>query len=68
MARTRYWLNASGIAGYENGPGQFNVWAAARQARGNAYSRRGLFGSSGSDGQCSYYMHPNGSSVMTGRC
>jgi len=68
VARTRYWLNASGIAGYENGPGQFNVWAAARQARGNAYSRRGLFGSSGSDGQCSYYMHPNGSSVMTGRC
>src|SRR5687768_2993732 len=66
--RARYWLNAQGIAGYEGGPPQFNVAAAAQQARGNNSVRRGLFGSSGSDGQCSYYMHPNGSSVMTGRC
>jgi len=66
--RARYWLNARGIAGYQGGPPQFNLVAAGQQARGNAYTRRGLFGSSGSDGQCSYYMHPNGSSVMTGRC
>jgi hypothetical protein len=68
--RARYWLNAQGIAGYEGGPPQFNVAASARQqqARGNSSLRRGLFGSSGSDGSCSYYMHPNGSSVMTGRC
>lgn len=67
--RARYWLNARGIAGYEGGPPQFNLVAAGQQARGgNAHTRRGLFGSSGSDGQCSYYMHPNGSSVMTGRC
>jgi hypothetical protein len=68
VVRARYWLNARGIAGYEGGPPQFNVVAAAQQARGNSSVRRGLFGSSGSDGQCSYYMHPNGSSVMTGRC
>lgn len=68
VRRARYWLNARGIAGYEGGPPQFNVAAAAQQARGNSSVRRGLFGSSGSDGSCSYYMHPNGSSVMTGRC
>jgi hypothetical protein len=67
VVRARYWLNARGIAGYEGGPPQFNV-AAAQQARSSSSVRRGLFGSSGSDGQCSYYMHPNGSSVMTGRC
>jgi hypothetical protein len=66
--RARYWLNARGIAGYEGGPPQFNLVAAGQQARGSSSTRRGLFGSSGSDGQCSYYMHPNGSSVMTGRC
>jgi hypothetical protein len=66
--RARYWLNARGIAGYEGGPAQFNLTAAAQQARSGGQTRRGLFGSSGSDGQCSYYMHPNGSSVMTGRC
>jgi hypothetical protein len=67
VVRARYWLNSRGIAGYEGGPPQFNV-AAAQQARSSSSVRRGLFGSSGSDGQCSYYMHPNGSSVMTGRC
>jgi hypothetical protein len=66
--RARYWLDARGIAGYEGGPPQFNLVAAGQQARGNGTTRRGLFGSTGSDGQCSYYMHPNGSSVMTGRC
>ena len=68
VVRARYWLNARGIAGYEGGPPQFNLGAAAQQVRGNSHLRRGLFGSTGSDGQCSYYMHPNGSSVMTGRC
>ncbi len=63
----RYWMNAQGIGGLEGGPPIFNLVAAA-QARsgGNGYVRRGLFGSTGSDGSCSYYMHPNGSSVMTG--
>ena len=48
----------------EGGPPLFNlVTAAQAQNGGNSYTRRGLFGSTGSDGQCSYYMHPNGSSV-----
>lgn len=71
----RYWMGADGIGGYEGGPPVFNVAAAAQQAqRSNqgglysGYSRRGLFGSTGSDGECSYYMAPDGSSVMTGKC
>lgn len=65
----RYWMNAQGIGGVEGGPPIFNLVAAA-QARsgGNSYTRRGLFGGTGSDGNCSYYLHPNGSSVMTGSC
>ncbi len=71
----RYWMGADGIGGYEGGPPVFNVVAAAQQAqRSNqgglysGYTRRGLFGSTGSDGECSYYMAPDGSSVMTGKC
>ena len=65
----RYWMNAQGIGGMEGGPALFNLAAAAQaQSGGNSYTRRGLFGSTGSDGRCSYYMHPNGSSVMTGAC
>ncbi len=71
----RYWMRADGIGGYEGGPPLFNVAAAAQQAqRANqgglysGYTRRGLFGSTGSDGECSYYMAPDGSSVMTGKC
>jgi hypothetical protein len=65
----RYWMNEQGIGGVEGGPPLFNLVAAA-QARlgGNSYTRRGLFGGTGSDGNCSYYMHPGGSSVMTGAC
>jgi hypothetical protein len=48
----RYWLNAMGIGGFEGGPAAFNLAAAARQA-GGGYTRRGPFGSMGSDGQCS---------------
>jgi hypothetical protein len=71
VPRARYWLDARGVAGYEGRPPQFNLMAAARARqpqRGGGYTGRGLFGSSGSDGSCSYYLHPNGSSVMTGRC
>ena len=63
----RYWLNAMGVGGFEGGPAAFNLAAAAQQA-GGGYTRRGPFGSMGSDGQCSYYMAPGGSSVMTGNC
>jgi len=63
----RYWLNALGVGGVEGGPPLFNLVAAAQaQSGGNGYNRRGLFGSSGSDGSCSYVMLPGGSSVMTG--
>jgi len=64
----RYWLNAMGIGGVEGGPALFNLVALAQQAGGGSYTRRGPFGSMGSDGECSYFMTPGGSSVMTGRC
>lgn len=65
----RYWMNALGVGGFEGGPAFFNLAALAQQqAGGSSYTRRGLFGSMGSDGNCSYYMTPGGSSVMTGRC
>jgi hypothetical protein len=67
----RYWLDARGIAGYEGGPPQFDLRAKAiaRGAGGGGYSRRGAFGSTGSDGQCSYYNDVNsGASVLTGDC
>jgi hypothetical protein len=64
----RYWLDWQGIGGFEGGPAAFNLRAAAQQAgAGGVYggsTRRTPFGSTGSDGNCSYYMHPNGSSVM----
>lgn len=60
----RYWLNAQGIGGYEGGPPMFDLRAAAaRRGVGGGYLRRSHFGSTGSDGNCFYYLHPNGSSV-----
>ena len=64
----RYWMNAMGIGGLEGGPPQFNLAVASRQAAANGYTARGAFGSMGSDGNCSYFMTPGGSSVMTGNC
>ena len=67
----RYWLNHLGVGGQEGGPPLFNLVAAAQQANqvgGYSYTRRTPFGSIGSDGSCSYYMGPDGSSVMTGSC
>ena len=68
--RARYWLNADGVGGYENGPPLFNLNQAirARAAQLGGQLRIGLFGTIGSDGQCSYYLHPNGPSTMTGNC
>ena len=65
----RYWLNWQGIGGVEGGPPLFNLVAAAAQAGGGAggyggYTRRTPFGSVGGDGNCSYFMSPDGSSVM----
>lgn len=65
----RYWLDWQGIGGIEGGPPLFNLAAAAAQAGGagggyGGYTRRTPFGGIGGDGNCSYYMHPSGSSVM----
>jgi hypothetical protein len=70
VRRARYWLDASGVAGYEGGPAQFDLRAAAvTQRRGSGYIRRGPGGATGSDGSCSYYNDPStGASVMTGSC
>ncbi len=65
----RYWLNAWGIGGYEGGPPIFDIRAAAA-AVGSAgggyggYTQRTPFGSIGGDSNCSYYLHPSGSSVL----
>lgn len=65
----RFWMDWRGIGGYEGGPPLFDVRAAAASSgAGGMYAgstRRTPFGGLGSDGNCSYYMHPNGSSVMT---
>ena len=65
----RYWLDWQGNGGPEGGPVLFNLVAAAGQAGGAAggyggYTRRTPFGSIGGDGNCSYFMSPDGSSVM----
>ena len=63
----RYWMNARGVGGVEGGPPLFDLVAAAQASgSGAGHTSRGLFGSTGSDGSCSYYMHPDGPSVMTG--
>jgi hypothetical protein len=68
----RYWLTWQGIGGPEGGPALFNIAAAASQAGGQGggyggYTRRTPFGSIGGDGNCSYFMSPDGSSVMNCR-
>jgi hypothetical protein len=72
VIRARYWLNAQGIGGFEGGPPQFDLRAAAmaaRSQRGEGYNRRATFGNTGSDGECSYYNDPEtGASVLTGNC
>jgi len=66
----RYWLNAQGMGGLEGGPATFNLMAAAGAGQGGApgYNVNAAGGSLGSDGNCSYFMTPNGDSVMSGNC
>jgi hypothetical protein len=67
----RYWMNAAGIGGPEGGPATFNLAQAAAQAGGGSaggyggYTSRTPFGGTGGDGNCSYYLHPDGPSVMS---
>jgi hypothetical protein len=67
VARGRYWLDSQGVGGFENGPAQFRLYMQASQA-GSDWIRRTPGGTVGGSGDCFYYSHPNGSSVMTGNC
>ena len=61
----RYWLNAQGLGGFEGGPPMFNLNTRAfGSSSGQGYLQRTPGGAIGSDGNCFYYNHPNGSSVM----
>ncbi len=60
----RYWLDASGLAGFEGGPAQFDL----RSATGPGYNRNTPGGALMSDGRCAGYLHPDGPSVMVGDC
>ena len=61
----RYWLNAQGVGGFEGGPPMFNLNTSAYgSGSGQSYLRHTPGGAIGGDGNCFYYNHPNGSSVM----
>lgn len=61
----RYWLNSQGVGGFVGGPPLFNLNTSAYgSTAGRGYLRRTPGGAIGSDGNCFYYNHPNGSSVM----
>ena len=64
----RYWLDANGIAGYEGGPAQFNLGAAAGAGAAGGYNRNTPGGGLMSDGRCAGYLHPDGATVMSGDC
>lgn len=66
----RYWVNAFGVGGYENGPPFFDLRAlAAQRGGGRSWSHSGPGGHMASDGRCTGYLDPKtGSSVMTGAC
>lgn len=60
----RYWLNSLGIGGHEGGPAQFSLNLSASSGATEAgYNLRTAGGNIGSDGNCFYYNHPNGSTV-----
>lgn len=66
----RYWMDWRGVGGIEGGPPFFDLRAAARTAGGagggyEGYTRRTPFGGLGGDGNCSYYLGSEGSSVLT---
>jgi len=59
----RYWLNSRGIGEYEGGPAEFNLNIAG-QGIGGDWIERTPGGTIGGDANCTYYNHPNGTSVM----
>ncbi len=64
----RYWMNAQLIGGFEGGPAIFNLRAATGSGSGSGYNRNTIGGGLMSDGSCSGYLHPGGSTVMSGNC
>jgi hypothetical protein len=66
----RYWLDDGGNAGFEGGPALVNLVVAHRRSQGAAggWNRNTPGGNWGGDGECSYYSHPDGPSVMIGAC
>ncbi len=65
----RYWLGPTLVGGIEGGPPLFDLRAAAAAAAGGSgYNNDTLFGGLMSDGQCSGYLPPGGTTVMTGNC
>ncbi len=65
----RYWVNAVGVGGYENGPPFFDLRALAAQRGGRSWAHSGPGGHMASDGRCTGYFDPkSGASVMTGAC
>ena len=71
----RWWVDAQGNGGPENGPAMFNLvvlaqQAAARGARSSGWSRRAEYGGSnlsvGGDGNFLYFMDSKGNSAYVG--
>lgn len=68
IAPGRYFIDATGWAGYEGGPPQWNLGAMAAQARGGGGSTswQSRFSSGISDGETIGVFLPNGGIVSTG--
>ena len=70
----RYRLDGYGNVGFEGGPALVNVIAAVQRSQSsgrggnNGWNRNTPGGNWGGDGNCSYYSHPDGPSVMVGDC
>ncbi len=64
----RYWLNPNtGVWGYADGPAQGRLGDGCRGRRGAPYYQSGAFGTTGSDGETSYYYDSeSGCSVIPG--
>ncbi len=64
----RYWMDAQGFTGYENGPAIANIIYLGNAATsGGGYTENTYGGYIGSDGQTSYFFDPeSGCSVISG--
>ncbi len=63
----RYWMDAQLVGGREGEPAIFNLNAATgNQTAG--YNQNTAGGGLMSDGSCAGYLHPEGATVLTGKC